>query len=209
MKGEPQKEHQWLQQLVGDWTYESDASMGPDKPSQKFRGTERVRSIGGLWIVAEGEGEMPGGGPAQMMLTLGYGPKKRKFVGTWLGSMMTDLWVYEGSLDEAGKVLTLATEGPDFSQEGKTAQYRERIDRGALAVEGRELIEAGTAGLEDAWLGLRTRTGVAIEKLSGRQAALAENWARRGWGESQGGVFRLTPEGWLLLDRLSVEMESA
>jgi oxygen-independent coproporphyrinogen III oxidase len=88
-------------------------------------------------------------------------------------------------------------------------QYRERIDRGALAVEGREVIGAGTAGLEDAWLGLRTRTGVAIEKLSGRQAALAESWARRGWGESQGGVFRLTPEGWLLLDRLSVEMESA
>ncbi len=88
-------------------------------------------------------------------------------------------------------------------------QYRERIDGGTLAVDGREVIEAGTAGLEDAWLGLRTRMGVAMEKLSGRQAELVETWARQGWGESQGGVFRLTPEGWLLLDRLSVEMESA
>ena len=128
MKVEPQKEHQWLQQLVGDWSYESETSMDPGGPAKKFHGTERVRSIGGLWILAEGQGEMPGGGAAQMMLTLGFDPKKRKFVGTWLGSMMTNLWVYEGSLDEAGKVLTLATEGPDFTQEGKTAQYRERIE---------------------------------------------------------------------------------
>ena len=128
MKVEPQKEHQWLQQLVGDWSYESETSMDPGGPAKKFHGTERVRSIGGLWILAEGQGEMPGGGAAQMMQTLGFDPKKRKFVGTWLGSMMTNLWVYEGSLDEAGKVLTLATEGPDFTQEGKTAQYRERIE---------------------------------------------------------------------------------
>ena len=87
--------------------------------------------------------------------------------------------------------------------------YRESIHSGALPLDGREVIESGTAGLEDAWLGLRTRVGVAMDKLSGRQAALAESWTRRGWGESQGGVFRLTPEGWLLLDRLSVEMASA
>jgi len=46
MKTEPQKEHQWLQQLVGEWTYEGEASMGPDKPPEKFQGTESVRSIG-------------------------------------------------------------------------------------------------------------------------------------------------------------------
>ena len=28
MKTEPQKEHQWLQKLVGEWTYESECSMG-------------------------------------------------------------------------------------------------------------------------------------------------------------------------------------
>lgn len=26
--------------------------------------------------------------------------------------MMTHLWIYEGSLDQAGRVLTLDTEGP-------------------------------------------------------------------------------------------------
>ena len=65
MKTEPQKEHAWLQQLVGEWTFEVEATMEPGKPPEHFRGTERVRSLGGLWIVAEGEGEMPGGGTAR------------------------------------------------------------------------------------------------------------------------------------------------
>lgn len=62
-KAEPQKEHRWLQKLVGEWTFEGEAPMGPDKPPEKFKGTERVRSLGDLWFVAEGQGEMPGGGP--------------------------------------------------------------------------------------------------------------------------------------------------
>jgi hypothetical protein len=127
-KAEPTKEHQWLHQLIGDWAYEHESAMGPDQPKQKFTGTERVRSVGGLWIVAEGQGEMPGGGLAQTVLTLGYDPQKKRFVGTWYGSMMTNLWVYDGWLDETGKKLTLETEGPDFANEGKTASYREQIE---------------------------------------------------------------------------------
>lgn len=45
---EPQKEHQWLQKLVGEWTYETDVTMGSDQPAEKATGTEQVRSIGGL-----------------------------------------------------------------------------------------------------------------------------------------------------------------
>jgi hypothetical protein len=60
---EPQKEHQWLKKLVGEWTCESDCSMGPGKPSEKFKGTESVRSLGGLWILAEGRARCPAGAP--------------------------------------------------------------------------------------------------------------------------------------------------
>ena len=56
MKTEPQKEHQWLQKLVGEWTYETEATMGPDQPPEKFKGTESVRSLGGLWILCRGSG---------------------------------------------------------------------------------------------------------------------------------------------------------
>lgn len=128
MKTEPRKEHEWLQKLVGEWTSEMVASMGPGKPPETFRGTESVRSLGGLWMLCEGRGEMPGGDTSTTLMTLGYDPEKKQYVGTFIGSMMTSMWVYEGSLDAAGKVLTLNTEGPDFSTPGKRSKYRDSIE---------------------------------------------------------------------------------
>jgi hypothetical protein len=115
---EPQKEHQWLQRLLGEWTTECEAVMGPDKPPETFRGTDSVRSIGRLWVACEGRGPGPDGGEAVTVMTLGFDPAKGKVVGTFIGSMMTHLWVYEGQLDAAGKKLTLDTEGPNFGTPG-------------------------------------------------------------------------------------------
>lgn len=128
MMAEPQKEHRWLQQLLGDWTYESEGACGEGEAPTKASGTERVREINGLWIVAEGEGEMPGGGPARTMMTLGYDPAGGRYVGTFVASMMTHLWIYEGSLDETGRVLTLDTTGPSMEGDGKTARYQDVIE---------------------------------------------------------------------------------
>ena len=125
---EPQTEHKWLQRLVGDWTCEHECSMGPDEPPMKTSGTESVRSIGGLWTVGEGQGEMPTGGSATMIMTLGYDPQTGRFVGTFFGSMMTHLWVYNGTLDAAGKVLTLDTVGPDFSGGDGMIPYQDLIE---------------------------------------------------------------------------------
>jgi hypothetical protein len=87
-----QQEHKWLQQMAGTWTYESEVLMGPDKPPIKSSGTEVVRAIGDFWILAEGQGTMPDGEPATMVITAGYDPELKKFVATWFGSMMTKLW---------------------------------------------------------------------------------------------------------------------
>jgi len=125
MQAEPQKEHRWLHKLVGDWTYETDEQ--PGHPGPKATGTESVRSLGGLWVLAEGKGEMPGAGPVTTLMTLGYDPEKKRFVGTWIGSMMTHMWVYDGELDSAGGVLTLNSEGPSMAGDGKTARYQDVI----------------------------------------------------------------------------------
>lgn len=127
-QAEPQKEHQWLQQLVGEWTFEGEAMMGPDQPAQKFTGTERVRSIGGLWFVGEGQGDIPGGGTATSIMTLGYDPNRKRYVGSFIASMMPHLWVYDGTLDAAEKVLTLETEGPNMAAEGKLAKFKDVIE---------------------------------------------------------------------------------
>ena len=54
MTTEPQKEHHWLNKLIGGWKYEGEATMESGHPPEKFRGTETVRSVGGLWVFCEG-----------------------------------------------------------------------------------------------------------------------------------------------------------
>lgn len=154
MKIEPRKEHEWLQKFVGEWAWEGEAIMGPDQPPMKSSGTETVRSIGGLWILAEGKGDWapsegkadtPDCGPATMLLTLGYDPRRERYVGSWVGSMMTHMWVYEGSLDAAGATLTLDTEGPGMAGDGSLARYQDiyevvsedhRLMRSQVLIEG-------------------------------------------------------------------------
>jgi hypothetical protein len=41
---------------------------------------------------------------------------------------MTHLWPYNGTLDAAGKVLTLDSEGPSFSGDGTMAKYQDIIE---------------------------------------------------------------------------------
>jgi hypothetical protein len=128
MNAEPRAEHRWLQQLVGEWTYEGEATEAPGQPSTKFSGTERVRSLGDLWTLAEAEGEVPGGDIDRSLMTLGYDPRTQRFVGTWLGSMMTHLWIYDGTLDADRRVLTLEAEGPSMAGDGTMALYRDVIE---------------------------------------------------------------------------------
>ena len=127
MHTEPQKQHQWLDQFIGEWISETEYSMGSDQPPSKIKGTEVVRSLGGLWIIAEGVGEMPDASSGKTMMTLGFDPQSDRFVGTFIGTMMTHLWIYNGSLDATEKVLTLDTEGPNFSQSAMT-KYKDIIE---------------------------------------------------------------------------------
>lgn len=128
MQTEPQQEHQWLHKFVGEWTYETEAKMGADQPSEKATGTESVRSLGGLWVLAEGQGEMPGCGATTTIMTLGYDPEKQRYTGTFVVSMMTYLWLYDGELDASKNLLTLNSDGPSMAGEGKMAKYRDEIE---------------------------------------------------------------------------------
>ncbi|MBX3386569.1 MAG: DUF1579 domain-containing protein [Phycisphaeraceae bacterium] len=128
MQATAQREHQWLGQLVGNWTFEHESACAPDQPKQKFTGSEHGRMLGDLWIVLEGKGNMPGGGEGRMLMTVGYDPQRGTFVGTWVGSMMTCMFVYEGSLDESSKRLTLNTVGPSWDDPAKQRAYRDTIE---------------------------------------------------------------------------------
>ncbi len=148
MMAKPQKEHEWLQKLVGDWTYEAEATMEPGKAPEKWKGTESVRSLGGLWVLAEGQGDSPGGGTDTMMMTLGYDPQKKRYVGTWIGSMMTHLWVYDGARDADEKVLTLNSEGPSMAGDGKMAKYKDVIE---FKSDDHRVMTSHTPGDDGVW----------------------------------------------------------
>lgn len=124
---ELQEQHRWLGRLVGEWAWESEATMAPGEPPSRDRGTERVRSLDGVWVVCEGRGGTPEPGYSTIM-TLGYDPARGRFVGSFVGSMMTHLWLYDGALDAAGRVLTLDSEGPSFVDDGTTGRYRDAIE---------------------------------------------------------------------------------
>ena len=82
------------------------------------------------------------------MLTRGYDPQKRYFVGTWIGSMMSHLWIYEGSLDASEKVLTLNAEGPNFSAEGKMGKFKDVIE---LKSDDHRMLTSHMLGDDGTW----------------------------------------------------------
>ena len=128
MTAEATEGHRWLQRLVGDWSYEVEGSHAPDAPPQRFVGTESIRSLDGLWIVAEARGDAPGGGIGTSITALGFDPLKGRFVGSFVSSVMPQLWVYEGVLDAAGDRLVLECEGPGFTDDGSIWKYRDTIE---------------------------------------------------------------------------------
>lgn len=121
------EQHDWLQQLVGEWTVSiqgmAEAGMEPTQSEH----TESVRPVGELWIVGEGSASF-GGKSFTSVMTLGYDSQKQRFVGTWVDTMLTHMWVYTGHLDEAKRVLTLEADGPRFDDPTKTAKYRDTIE---------------------------------------------------------------------------------
>ncbi len=71
---------------------------------------------------------MPDGEPGATQISLGYDPLTKRFVGNWIGSMMTHMWIYNGQLDASGNILTLDSEGPSFGDPKKMAKYQDIIE---------------------------------------------------------------------------------
>ncbi len=147
---EAQAEHRWLQRLVGEWSYEADMEGGPGQPPVRDAGTESVRSLGDVWVVCEGHSEDE---TSKTLMTLGYDPEKKRFTGTYVGSMMTTLWLYEGELEPGDTRLALYSDGPSFTEEGKTARYRDTIE---LLGNGERVLTSHYQQADGGWHGFMT-----------------------------------------------------
>lgn len=150
MQAEAQNEHAWLRQLLGEWSV---TSQHPGSEDEFSDWVEMVRPIGDLWVVSEGSGLMPNGKPGTTLMTIGFDPAQNRYVGSWVGSMMTHLWHYNGEVDASGKVLTLESEGPDFEKPGETANYRDIIE---IVDDGERLFRAEVQNESGEWIEIMT-----------------------------------------------------
>lgn len=120
----PEPEHEFLKKFAGTWKSNAECFMGEGKPPMKTESTIKARMIGPFWVVSEIDG-VAGGATVKAMQTIGFDADKKKYVGTWVDSMLGYLWHYEGTLDESGKKLVLETTGPNFMTGKGTSKFRD------------------------------------------------------------------------------------
>lgn len=101
----------WLDQLVGEWTYESRGV--PDEPEQRRTGSETVTRRG-VWVVIESDDES--------RFQLAIDPETGKATGDFVHWAHPTLWTYEGGVEGNGR-LHLKSRGPSFDVEGEVCDY--------------------------------------------------------------------------------------
>jgi uncharacterized protein YndB with AHSA1/START domain len=146
-------EHGWLHRLLGEWRYETECT-DPDGTTMRAAGRESVRSLGGQWVIGEAEGTMPGVGAVRWVVTMGFDAKAGRFRGSWVGSMMAHMFLYDGALSEDGRTLTLENEGPSFDGQG-TSRYRDIVE---LRDDDTRLLMSEVQGADGAWTRFMTGT---------------------------------------------------
>ena len=100
----------WLDQMVGDWTFEGRAV--PDRTDGLQTGTERITRRG-VWLIIEGD-------DYRFQLTLD--PETGRASGDFVHWAHPLLWTYDGAVEADGK-LHLRSRGPDMEGKGADTEY--------------------------------------------------------------------------------------
>lgn len=120
-------EHQLLKKFEGKWEAANHTVADPNQQEMQCNGESTAKLLGDFWVVIELQGDMQGT-KVNAMQTIGYDPKKKKYVGTWVDSMMNHLWHYEGTFDKATNTLAMEAEGPNMLDPEKSAKYRDSYE---------------------------------------------------------------------------------
>ncbi len=85
--------------------------------------------------------------------------------------------------------------------------YRDGVRASGTARADSEVLTGEQSRLEAVWLALRTGEGLRHARLGDGAAGRVRSWEAGGLARLEDGAIRLTPEGWLVLDDLAVELE--
>lgn len=127
---QPVEAHKWLHQFEGEWTT---TMLAPgqtleDAGDAAPKGTMSFKMLGELWLINNVFGNMGGGVTVNAILTIGYDESKKKYIGSWVDSFMNIMWLYEGTVDESGKKLSLEADGPNMMGGEGTIRYRDSYE---------------------------------------------------------------------------------
>ena len=86
--------------------------------------------------------------------------------------------------------------------------YAERVARSGSGRVQSEVPSAEQSRLEALWLGLRMAEGLDAAALGAAASPLLRSWEAEGLAARVDGRIRLTPEGWLVLDDLTLKLET-
>jgi oxygen-independent coproporphyrinogen-3 oxidase len=86
--------------------------------------------------------------------------------------------------------------------------YRAGTEGPGLPVDDEEELGVDEIRLERIWLGLRTKRGISFRGLPSSVRDRTARWEESALAVAQGNVVRLTPKGWLVMDRLTVELDA-
>lgn len=85
--------------------------------------------------------------------------------------------------------------------------YRGAVQDGVSPEAGCEALDDEARRLEEVWLALRTSAGFDATRLPSTAVALVRGWTEEGLALASDDRIQLTADGWLVLDRLAVELD--
>jgi hypothetical protein len=102
----PGPAHRMLEKMAGRWTTLTKQWMEPGKPPVESTGTSEQKMLfGGRYLHQEFSGDMMGTPFTGIGLT-GYDNQKQRYVSTWIDSMSTAIFFFEGSGDPEERTIT-------------------------------------------------------------------------------------------------------
>jgi hypothetical protein len=144
----PGPEHKEMAREVGVWDAEVSLYPTPDAPAVTSKGTETNEMLGKFWLVSEFTGELMGEkfiGRGQMT----YDSVKKKYYGTWIDSVSSNMLTTIGDYDAKTHTLTLMMEGIDgmTGQPGKWKSSTHYVDADTKTFE----MQAPVEGQDGKW----------------------------------------------------------
>ncbi len=118
----PQDEHKLLQRFDGQWQFTKKSVPADGRSDQVGSGEVSAKMLGDFFVLSQWKGEIYGA-KFQAAQTLGFDPRKQRYVGTWADSIMSHQWQLEGRADKSESTLVINSKGP--GADGKPTEYRE------------------------------------------------------------------------------------